>query len=390
MLWVSMVTSLQFLVAYLIVDVLCIALTVIIAGTISRDSGSETQVRFFFLILTAFLVFVIGDAIWAIFSSDLVAANDVLMAIVNGVNVTAVAFAAYFWLCYTLAHFNSVITNSRRLRILAAIPVTIVPVLHIIGLFTRQNVIYLPDGTMTYGYMHTAITIIPLCYIVIATIIAIHHYRQATTRLDRRTSLTFMMFMAPFVIAGIVDMLVAGTPVVAACIMVSLVFVTMSMQEARISSDALTGLNNRRRADVFLEERLTHVSSDQPLALFIMDLNKFKEINDTYGHLEGDHALQVMANALRRACGKVNAFAARWGGDEFVAICSRMNNVDPESVCRTIKESLKEATLEAQLEYRLACTIGYAVCDSPDTSRSQLISQADKMLYAQKRMLKRR
>ncbi len=384
-----MVTSFQFLVAYLIVDVLCISLTVITASTISRDSGSETQVRFFFLVLTSFLVFLIGDAAWAILSSNLIEPGDLLLAIVNGINLTAIAFAAYFWLCYTLACFNSAVTNSRSMRILTALPATLVPVLHTIGYFTGQNLIYLPDGTMVYGTIHTAIALISLCYIAVASIIAIRHYQYATTILDRRMSRTFILFMIPFVIAGVVDILIAGTPIVAACIMASLIFVTMSMQEARISSDALTGLNNRRRADAFLEERLAHVSSEQPLALFIMDLNKFKTINDTYGHLEGDHALQVMAGALRRASGKINAFAARWGGDEFVAICTKINGVEPESICQTIKESLKQATLDARLEYKLTCTIGYAVCDSPETSRSQLISQADKMLYAQKRMRKR-
>ena len=58
-----MVTSFQFFISYLIVDVLCIALTIIIASKVSRDSGSETQVRYFFLVLTSYFAFTILDAV---------------------------------------------------------------------------------------------------------------------------------------------------------------------------------------------------------------------------------------------------------------------------------------------------------------------------------------
>ena len=381
-----MVSALQYFVAYLIVDVLCAVLTVIIASTVSRDSGTETQVRYLFLVLTAFLVFVVFDAVWAFLNySGLVVANDVLLSIVNGINLTAISFDAYFWLCFILSRFGSEVTDNRSLRALVAIPALLVPVIHIVGFFTGQNVIFLPDGSLSYGICHTAIVCIQLLYIVAATAVATHRYRRATTHSKRRESLVFVSFMVPFVVAGIIDTLIAGTPVASAGIIVSLVFVMMSIQESRISSDALTGLNNRRRANEYLENSISHVSSGHPLYLFIIDLDDFKAINDTFGHLEGDHAIKLAADALRIVCAQTNAFAARWGGDEFVIICTELSDNDPARVSEGIGNELAYVMRNAHVNYDLTCSIGYATCNSPEEDCSHLVSDADKMLYDVKR-----
>ena len=96
-----------------------------------------------------------------------------------------------------------------------------------------------------------------------------------------------------------VDVLVPDMPVMSPAMLISIMLVLRQLQDSRISTDALTGLNNRRRADAYLEENLPRATADAPLCLYVMDMNRFKAINDTYGHLEGDRALKTMADALR-------------------------------------------------------------------------------------------
>ena len=384
-----MVTSFHFFIAYIIVDVLCMALTMIIASKVSLDSGSETQVRYFSLVLTSFLAFTILDSIWALVAySGLVDAGEIVLSVVNGLNLTAVGFAAYFWLCFTLARFDSKVTDSRAMRLLLAIPAMLVPVLHIIGHITNQNITTLPDGSWTYGICHITITAFELLYIVAATAVAIQKYRHATSQSERRLCLVFISFMAPFVVAGIVDSFFINTPIVVACIMVSLAFVMMSMQESRISSDALTGMNNRRRAEVFLEDSLEHVSKARPLYLFVIDIDDFKVINDTYGHLEGDHALQLVASALQAACAQTSAFAARWGGDEFVLIYAGDAAIDPEHISGLVLDTLADTVRKAHVDYGISFSVGYASCTTPETTSAELIAQADAMMYSRKRIEK--
>lgn len=376
-----MVPDYRFCIAYVIVDVLCLVLTVIISGNVSRDSGSERQVRYFFLLLTSNMIFLVFDATWAILAnSGLFERNEILMSVVNCVCLTGIGFAGFFWLYYCLASFESKLTDNRLLHFVLALPAMLVPVLHIIGHVTGNNIIFNPNGTISYAPIHTVIACVPLFYLLISAIVAIRRHHMATTSAQRRRCLVFILFMVAPAAAGIFDMFVADMPVAAAGIMISIAFVIMSMQRMRISSDSLTGLNNRRRADEFLEESILHVEDGQPLYLFIVDMDQFKSINDNFGHLEGDHALQLMAGVLRDVCTQINAFAARWGGDEFVVICTH-GLKEPERVVSTIHESLASAAEEAHVEYELACSVGYAVCESPSETRAELLSDADAMLY---------
>lgn len=382
-----MVSAVNFCIAYVVVDVLCLVLTVIIASNVSRDSGSELQVRFFFFLLTANLVFVVFDAVWAILVfSGMFNPNMLLLSIVNGINVISVAFAGYFWFGFSLAYFDNPIMNRRSLRLATAIPAVLAIVFHVIGYYTNQNVIFTPEGGVAYGVMHTAVTTVPLVYLLAATVVALRKHRHSSTSAEKRMSLVFIFFMLPPAAAGVFDMLVPDMPVAAAGIMISIVFVIMAMQESRISIDALTGLNNRRRAESYLEECVLQASPENPLFLFIMDMNHFKEINDTYGHLEGDRALQMMANALRIVCAKLNVFAARWGGDEFVIVSTSGDLRDPEQVEQLLGETLDNLVRESHVPYKLSCATGYAKIDSPSQDWTALVLDADNMLYKRKEL----
>ena len=380
-----MIANVHFCVSYIIVDALCLVITVIVAGNLLRDSGSETQVRYFYLLLTANLVFLLSDAVWAFtMFSGVVQASPMVLSVINGMCMTAVAFVGYFWFCFALARFNRPVIHNRVARAAFAIPAVMAPFLHAIGAALGQNVIIGPDGSIVYGTMHTVVACIPVFYLLAATTSSIVEYRRATTAARKRLSLVFISFMIAPAIAGVVDAVMPDVPIAAAGIMVSILFVMMSMQESRISSDALTGLNNRRRAESFLDESLAKTSPEQPLYLFIIDMDDFKDINDTYGHLEGDRALQLMAEALRKTSVALDAFAARWGGDEFVLICTKGVGVDPSHVAKMIEEQLLNAADSADVDYKLACSIGYSVSEAGSETRNQIIFDADQMLYRAK------
>ena len=162
------------------------------------------------------------------------------------------------------------------------------------------------------------------------------------------------------------------------------------MQESNINSDTLTGMNNRRKADEYLSEQLTHVSATHPLYLYLGDLNSFKKINDTYGHIEGDEALICCSRALKRTIGKYSGFAARFGGDEFLMAWqpakTAFSDPDPEALIRDLSALLTE--LSQDKPYQLAMTVGYVECTDPSVSLSDRIKQADQMLYERKAKLR--
>ena len=154
----------------------------------------------------------------------------------------------------------------------------------------------------------------------------------------------------------------------------------------QINSDALTNLNNRRRLNEYLEDQIKETSKAKPLVLFMTDLNNFKEINDTFGHLEGDEALKFFAGVLKSVAMKYNAFLARYGGDEFCLV-TNYSLFSPEIIESHIHEALKTALAEKyndSTRYGLTVSIGYAICDDPKTSPNTLIKRADVMMYSNK------
>ena len=377
-----------FFLAYVDIDCFCIVMTVIAAGYVRRDYGSETQVRYFFVFLTAYLTYIVADLAWAYFMFGADFAVDPLVPMIAGlISRTSLAAAGYFWYGYTMARFESVHFYSRKWRWTAMIPAFLTPVIYVEGYLFGLNTVTLPGGMTAAGPTSLIIDGIMLLYLIMAAVVAVSNYRHTKTNAQRRMCVIYVMFMLPPFGATILEMFLPDMPFMALAMMVSILLVLLSVMQNGISNDALTGLNNRRRADEYLMESVQRASHERPVYLFIIDMNRFKEINDTFGHLEGDRALQLMATALRDAGASLDAFVARWGGDEFVMICCEGvegAGGDPARVPVLIDARLHDVLEDADVEYDLSCSVGFAKCDAPAESYTQLMSDADQMLYRNK------
>ena len=98
--------------------------------------------------------------------------------------------------------------------------------------------------------------------------------------------------------------------------------VYIEVQFDQVSRDSLTGLNNRHAFDAKINQIAQSEEYDEEVHnhIFMLDINYFKEINDKYGHPEGDIALIRTANYLKKLLGNTNSFLCRYGGDEFAII----------------------------------------------------------------------
>lgn len=142
--------------------------------------------------------------------------------------------------------------------------------------------------------------------------------------------------------------------------------------------DQLTGLPNR----IFLNERIRH-ALDHPaqphLALMAIDLDRFKPVNDKYGHAEGDKLLVEVARRLTAALPQ-GVTPARTGGDEFIAV-GRMTDPEAHEVANALIATLHMPYPLAGGEARIGASIGIAFADEPDMTPEQLAARADRALY---------
>lgn len=166
----------------------------------------------------------------------------------------------------------------------------------------------------------------------------------------------------------------------------------LTREELRRSSlsDGLTGCYNRR----FLQERLLQelaaaLRARQPLCLLLFDLDYFKTVNDTYGHLVGDQVLIEFAGRLRRQL-RINDVVARYGGEEFAALLPRTQIKDALNLAERVRQKVREPMLLEQTTVNVTVSIG--VCEfnprAPEadhnTLAKRLLNAADEALYQAK------
>jgi diguanylate cyclase (GGDEF)-like protein len=147
--------------------------------------------------------------------------------------------------------------------------------------------------------------------------------------------------------------------------------------------DELTGIYNRRR---FQEEVESHLSASRrfgdPLTVMLLDVDSFKQINDTYGHHIGDLALQVVAAALRGAVRETDE-VGRLGGDEFVALLARADDSGVDRVIGAFRRALQVDDEVSGASFMIDVTIGTARSQAGDTGDA-LMRRADRAMYAEK------
>jgi two-component system cell cycle response regulator len=147
-------------------------------------------------------------------------------------------------------------------------------------------------------------------------------------------------------------------------------------------TDGLTGLHNHRAFQDYLEEQFqVAMRNRQPLAVILMDVDHFKQYNDTYGHQAGDEVLRQVAQILS-AHVREGDFVARYGGEEFVVVLPRADSGSAVAVAERLREAVQSA------EWRLRPVTGSfgVACIRPDMeTRQELIEAADQALYQAKK-----
>lgn len=146
-------------------------------------------------------------------------------------------------------------------------------------------------------------------------------------------------------------------------------------------TDLLTGLPNRRHADIFLRDEFAAAQRGRTVAVVLFDLDDFKGYNDAHGHSAGDRALEAFAGVLRANTRRMN-LAARYGGEEFLAILAGSNPGGAAIFADRVR-----AALEAQAigDPALTVSAGVAVFNDEMADPAELLQRADAALYEAKR-----
>jgi diguanylate cyclase (GGDEF)-like protein/PAS domain S-box-containing protein len=142
--------------------------------------------------------------------------------------------------------------------------------------------------------------------------------------------------------------------------------------------DELTGLYNRR----FYEEEIRRLNTlrNYPITLLLGDVNHLKEVNDNYGHIEGDNLLKTVAKALKDSC-REDDIIARMGGDEFIMILPKTNKEDADKIIERLYIELEKYSIQ---DIKVSVSFGQSTLDSSQTNVEEAFIHAEDAMYIKK------
>ena len=154
--------------------------------------------------------------------------------------------------------------------------------------------------------------------------------------------------------------------------------------ESSATTDYLTGLPNARSLFLQLERELARCKRDNTsLTVMVSDMDGFKQINDRFGHLEGNRVLRLFAQALKDSCREYD-YVARMGGDEFVVIAPGLPADASAKKAYQLRELAKQAGFEVCAEEILSLSVGQAMYPEDGKDAEELLAEADRRMYVEK------
>jgi len=156
----------------------------------------------------------------------------------------------------------------------------------------------------------------------------------------------------------------------------------MDQVDEMYRTDVLTGLYNRRGFELAYQKLLDTKQGNTQMTIILADLDRLKYINDTFGHKEGDFAINAVAQALVNVCPESSLFT-RFGGDEMLAVCN--GKYEPKAIKTALTEYFREFNAHSEKEYDVEASIGiYITEDGAVLSFDELIEKSDCLMYEEK------
>ena len=342
----------------------------------------EKQVKFDFALL-AFMLYFAGDCFWAAISAEILPKTRLSVASNSFLLYLFMTLITYSWLQFVMAFEQAPRRNLPLNRFAVAFPFLVSTLVLILHYIIAPHTLIDSELNMLPAF---SVYLVAVPYIYMAAILfyTIRKARQTQNPASKRKHLFVGFFPLMTIIGGLIEMLfLPEVPIFCnASMLLMLVFYIQSLQ-AQVSLDPLTNLNNRGQLERYCSQRGNLLMPDRKTFAVMMDIDRFKSINDTYGHAEGDRALVQVSGALKAAMGRrsMPSFLCRYGGDEFIMIVHPASVDEVEALIRDIRAEVKSRSTE----HPLSISAGYDELRGAEDSIEACIERADKKLYQDKK-----
>lgn len=375
----------EYAILYLEINVFSLVLIGIVLLKTRGLSQMVAQSNFAMSII-AEMVFFVSDTLFVLVNEGVLPGGKPVMMACKEVYFLATAAMCFFWFIY-FEYLRETRFVKRRRYVLYSTSILWLMVIALLANLFNHSLFYIDEsGVYRRGPFFILTYILSYSYVLIAFIRVMINLKRDTEATNKDLLIRLAFFPLFPGISGVLQFIFPRLPIACATISLTTLFLYLTWVDQLISLDPLTGLNNRKQlTHTFNNLSKSHEDQDK-IRLYLIDVNHFKQINDTYGHLQGDNALKIIAEALKTACKGANrgTVIARYGGDEFVILVSENNNDETIDLKERIKEKLKELSEKKSVPFELTVSVGSACSDNGD-SLKDLILKADKAMYMEKK-----
>jgi len=350
--------------------------------SVTRDNHGRTdearQRDLFLLLLAITFVEVITDILSRLDSIsvgfyDVYAAANMMLFILNPIVMVV-------WMMYVCEQLSVERKVKKTAQMVSGALCIVNAVISLATPFSGLIYYFDADGIYHRGPLYL-ITVFSMLTMAAYTEILMIKYRK---NMDSRHFYAFQFFLLTPLAASFLQILVYGYAFALNATVFSELIVFVYTLNNNLDCDYLTGLYNRRKLDNYLHRKIRAADKSHSFAAILLDINNFKEINDEFGHPEGDAAL-VSAAGILRTVTRADTMIARYGGDEFCIVVDIDRQSDFEALLKRIKENTILYKQIGDQVIKISFSLGGEIYDpSSGMSFSEFQAHIDKAMYEDK------
>lgn len=364
------------------IDLLAIMVLVIILfrAPKKRSAGINQTTIFFWLLISVITMLVADVVVWAINGST-ISGGVFINYWINYFHILVSPTPVILWTIYIYSLAHNDLKKLKRVISVLMMPFLLNLVIMIITLF-NDFVFYIDE--LNFYQRNTGIYVSFAISIIMIVITLLYAYSERK-HFRRKTLLPVVSFGLFPLIGGCLQVMFYGTTIVWSLAAMALLVLYIFIEFNEMNIDYLTGLPSRRRVDDYIHSEMKNAQSGKStFALLMIDLDGFKNINDTYGHPEGDHALMTFSNILVHSTKRVD-MVARFAGDEFLVVLHLNSHNDIEKVINRIQRTTDAYNKKKVVPYELKYSIGYLQYDPKKYQfYKDVLKEVDSRMYTNK------
>ncbi|MEA4813283.1 MAG: GGDEF domain-containing protein [Oscillospiraceae bacterium] len=294
--------------------------------------------------------------------------------------ISTITASAFLWTLYVDYKLFDDIGRLKKRAPLLALPAVAVICLSVMSAFAPVLFFVSPDNV----YSRSALSFLPFASSFFYLL-----YAEIEIYLNRKNAKSYLVmpsiiFLIPIFIGILLQFMFYGLSLVCASLAISIVSLYINIQGESSHIDSLSGLYTRAYLDYRIQRMSIKCPEGSILVGILFDVDRFKDINDNFGHLAGDSAIRNIGRLLR-VTAESGDFAARYGGDEFVIIKAVKEEYELLPFFSHLEDGLAELNRSCSHPYHLSLSYGYSVYDSANDTPDLLFRRMDQSMYEQKR-----